>query len=252
MHYYIKKYFPTFIIFFLSNALILIFAYRIILQYLFSPSQLSFILSIFFSGCYSFCYLMWIYLYGRLMFQDPGSMIIEKRKINPTPSCKMECSKCHQPKPARAHHCSKCGKCIALFDHHCDALGICVGLRNIKIFVVFIFYSFLLSFCNIIEIVCYSFLFSWKEKGKHFIYDLISNILISIYLGYLLIRYIILICQGQTTYEKIFGILTYKNNDWFKNWARIFEQMSLMWLSPFPTRYEWTNAFYWEENGNKK
>ena len=50
------------------------------------------------------------------------------------------CLKCQCVKPPRAHHCSKCGRCVLRMDHHCRWVDNCVGQRNLKIFLIFIFY----------------------------------------------------------------------------------------------------------------
>ena len=42
------------------------------------------------------------------------------------------------------HHCSTCDACIELMDHHCFFLGQCVGKKNMKYFLQFCSYLFLL------------------------------------------------------------------------------------------------------------
>ncbi len=55
------------------------------------------------------------------------------------------CAKCDAPKPDRSHHCSTCGICVLRMDHHCPWLASsCVGLRNHKVFFLFLFYTTLL------------------------------------------------------------------------------------------------------------
>ena len=62
-----------------------------------------------------------------------------------------ECLICNGVKPPRAHHCRKCGRCVMRMDHHCPWVGNCVGLKNLKFFLLFCFYTFIL--CLVIVIM---------------------------------------------------------------------------------------------------
>lgn len=59
------------------------------------------------------------------------------------------CTVCEHIKPDRCHHCSACKRCVLKMDHHCPWVNNCVGYSNYKYFVLFLFYTFLLSlfFC---------------------------------------------------------------------------------------------------------
>mmetsp|Transcript_30013 Transcript_30013/g.77757 ORF Transcript_30013/g.77757 Transcript_30013/m.77757 type:complete len:285 (+) Transcript_30013:92-946(+) len=87
--------------------------------------------------------------HARTMTTDPGAVPIEYQ-----PSSLLEdeqgrnppmCSKCNGYKPPRAHHCSQCDRCVMKMDHHCPWVNNCVGANNQKHFVLFCFYTCLLS-----------------------------------------------------------------------------------------------------------
>ncbi|CAI2376082.1 unnamed protein product [Moneuplotes crassus] len=60
------------------------------------------------------------------------------------------CYICESPKPPRAHHCRVCGRCIIKMDHHCPWMNNCIGLQNMKIFMVLLAYSFILTMTSLI------------------------------------------------------------------------------------------------------
>ena len=64
------------------------------------------------------------------------------RKMKQILKKKLEtCKKCYALRPPRTHHCSVCDACIERMDHHCPWMNTCVGLKNQKVFLLFLAYT---------------------------------------------------------------------------------------------------------------
>ncbi|CAF0874158.1 unnamed protein product [Rotaria sordida] len=86
----------------------------------------------------------------RTMFSNPGAVPLKNatrenllRYENGT--IVYRCAMCQSIKPPRAHHCSVCKRCIKRMDHHCVFVNNCVGQNNQKYFILFTFYTFILT-----------------------------------------------------------------------------------------------------------
>lgn len=51
------------------------------------------------------------------------------------------CLLCNRPRPPRCHHCPICNTCVLKRDHHCFIAGACIGYRNLRHFIVFLFWA---------------------------------------------------------------------------------------------------------------
>lgn len=120
-----------------------------------------------------FLYLMLNWSYTTAVFTDPGSPLNLNNGYSHLPTQEgggiqytsftvksstgdlRYCKKCQTKKPDRSHHCSTCKRCVLKMDHHCPWLATCVGLRNYKMFLLFL--TYLSLFCW----VCFAASASW-------------------------------------------------------------------------------------------
>lgn len=75
-------------------------------------------------------------------FKDPGyipdKILMPEDLELENDKFKEICKTCKKWKPPRAHHCRRCNKCVFKMDHHCYFINNCVGVRNLKIYILFL------------------------------------------------------------------------------------------------------------------
>ncbi|KAL1895836.1 palmitoyltransferase for Vac8p [Sporothrix stenoceras] len=121
------------------------------------------------------------------------------------------CKKCQARKPDRAHHCSTCRRCVLKMDHHCPWLATCIGLRNGKMFLLFLIYTSSLSlfsfavagswvWTEIVNDATYTTAGETLMPVQYIMLTVVGGI-IGFAVGLFTVWHIVLASRGQTTIE---------------------------------------------------
>lgn len=120
------------------------------------------------------------------------------------------CPICKTIKVFRSHHSSDTGRCVPRFDHYCLYLRSVIGIRNYKLFMLFLmvmFTWFLFMFvslaCFIPEINDYRGVSNRLIPNPNLIVFLIASIFWAIMTGALLSSHLYLIYKNMTTVESL-------------------------------------------------
>ena len=188
---------------------------------------------------------LWIWSYIQTCWLDPGSVLSELQRLelwkdgelHDLPAVIAElprCPKCDLPKPARAHHCSDCNRCYFRWDHHCPVVGNCIAHRNMKAFMLFLFYS-----CCVILMSGINGLVSYyvvKTLSLMFVIVLlVIDIVVSLWIGCFAWQYIPEVCVNRTTIERIAQVdpHTYDKGA-AQNVKEVFGESCCLWFLPIP------------------
>ncbi|KAK8847815.1 hypothetical protein M9Y10_018847 [Tritrichomonas musculus] len=187
--------------------------------------------------------ILWIWSHIRTSWLDAGSLQHELERLGYLKDGNLQnlppqidglprCTKCSLPKPERTHHCSECGLCYFRFDHHCPVIGNCVALYNLKAFMLFLIYTFMLII--VFSVGC--FLSSYY---KHLLPPIILGVigafifLIGLCVGCFGFSYLPAVCVNRTTLERIAGVPEDTFNVGAKeNFRQIFGNSFFSWFIP--------------------
>jgi len=113
--------------------------------------------------CYIYDFLTFMSLccHVKTTLTDPG--VIPKAATTLSSNKRVTCSRCTSIKPHLSHHCRVCNRCVSRMDHHCPWMNNCIGAGNLKYFILFLVYTFLLSFYSLILLGCNYFFCSDED-----------------------------------------------------------------------------------------
>lgn len=139
------------------------------------------------------------------------------------------CVTCKRDRPHRAHHCQICNVCIMRYEHHCIFLGICIGLKNVKLFILFLFYASLS--CGSVFIHSFFILaendFSQSALGM----IILSGSLWLFFLIFALIHFSN-VCLNVTAVEYKWEVKSMFDEGAVKNICQVFGDTFVLWFVP--------------------
>lgn len=65
------------------------------------------------------------------------------------------CLWCGRLRPPRCHHCTLCKRCVLKRDHHCYFTRVCIGVNNQRHFLIFLFWSIVMTSLASCELIPY-------------------------------------------------------------------------------------------------
>lgn len=244
--FYLQKklwFVPPALIFALTLGLCFLCFMHIVLSLVFEGYV---VMPVCFVGVYTLFLVLWMWSLLVLVFGDPGDMRNERDHLGGNAnSCKEFCPKCGVIKPYRAHHCQLCGCCHARMDHHCTVIGRCVGLRNQKVFIVFLLHSLILLGSYFISALAAAIVLTQKEFPRYLIIDLFGSSSLFVLVGIIFAEQIQTLRTGKTILEHLFDI-EIPNPDPKNDFALLFGEFSIEWFLPIPTPYSRVRADHWE------
>jgi hypothetical protein len=157
-----------------------------------------------------------------------GSLIFTSHDMDSDDAPRM-CKQCNAPKLDRSCHSSGYGKCLLKFDHNCIFLNTPVGHANYKYFVIFLFYTLIISSMATIATAI-------TPQAPYCIAIVLFMSGISSLVLALLAQHIRQIHAGATTMEEIKYDAKIEAYDygWKLNFQSVFGRFKYWFMWPFP------------------
>lgn len=166
------------------------------------------------------------------------------------------CVTCKRDRPHRAHHCNVCNLCTMRYEHHCIFLGTCIGLKNVKLFILFLFYSALA--CGLVFVHCFYILaeneFSWPVLTL----EILSGNLLFFFLVFSLVQFAN-VCLNITGVEYKWEVKSMFDVGVMNNISQVFGDTFVLWFVPiencessglkFPMKIKYKDEFVLESVG---
>ncbi|KAI3457346.1 hypothetical protein Pfo_014009 [Paulownia fortunei] len=167
------------------------------------------------------------------------------------------CRICNIYRPPRSRHCVVCDNCVEKFDHHCPWIGQCIGLRNYRIYIIFLFMA--------LVFFAYIFAFSFQKiqhrmsKNDTGLMELLRNcpetlalasfsIAAAWFLGGLTCYHLYLVALNQTAYENFHQQYTSSRNPYDRGLSSNI--MEVLCMSRPPSRIDFRAEMIRHENSS--
>jgi hypothetical protein len=194
--------------------------------------------------------ILWLFAYVQTSWLDAGSVEAQLKEMGLLSRSDYpdyitaipQCPKCGVPKPARTHHCSSCNRCYFRFDHHCPFIGNCIALKNMKPFMLYLYYSGDMFFIAGLSTLFY--LTKVNSVMKFIMWFTFGTLMfMGLYVTFFGASYVSNVCVNQTTLEGIANLSpdTYDiGRD--QNVRQVFGESRWRWYLPIPIK---VNGFDW-------
>ena len=172
-----------------------------------------------------YCLISVLFFYWKTVSSSPGyeSELPHQSDLESTKSGFYYCTLCELFVHNSSYHCDTCGQCVLNGDHHCFWISNCVGFRNVRYFVLFLYYGAFYLFMTALVASWYVFLNS----------QITDSIMLDMLLGYCLSPMLFFIGKecAKTDYS-------------MSNSALKIARMKLgrKWMLPIPFSPAWSDS----------